>query len=48
MLQSSPLQVILAAVNRYSPYDHCFFSLIAVVIAKSVDSYLATSVTRLI
>jgi len=48
MLQSSLSRVILAAGNRLSPNDHCFLSSIAVAIAKSVDSYVVTSIARVI
>jgi len=48
LLQFSLPPVILAAGNPVSSNDHCFLSPIAVAIAKSVDSYLATSFARLI
>jgi len=48
MFQSSSLGVILAAGNRSCPNDHFLFCPIAATIAKSVDSYLVTSIARLI
>ena len=47
VLQSSLRWVILAAGNRYVANDH-FLNLLVTAIAKSSDSYLAVSITRLV